>query len=106
LSLPEKFNGNRSKFRGFANQVRLFIFMQPLHYLTPALQVGLIGTLLSGMALNWFSPILEKNSPLLYDFEGFMEEKVADLKIRSLRQGMHSASVYASEFRQLSCDVD
>jgi hypothetical protein len=60
---------------------------------------------------------LEKNSPLLYDFEGFMEEftacfgevdkkKVADLKIRSLRQGMHSASVYASEFRQLSCDVD
>jgi hypothetical protein len=91
--------------------------MQPLHYLTPALQVGLIGTLLSGMALNWFSPILEKNSPLLYDFEGFMEEfvacfgevdkkKVADLKIRSLCQGMHSASVYASEFRQLSCDVD
>jgi hypothetical protein len=51
--------------------------MQPLHYLTPALQVGLIGTLLSGMALNWFSPILEKNSPLLYDFEGFMEEFAA-----------------------------
>ena len=91
--------------------------MQPLHYLTLASQVGLIDTLLSGIALNWFSPILEKNSPLLYDFEGFMEEFVAcfgkvdkkeipDLKTRSLRQGMHSASVYASEFRQLSCDVD
>jgi hypothetical protein len=60
---------------------------------------------------------LEKNSPLLYDFEGFMEEfvacfgevdkkKVADLKIRSLRRGMRLASVYASEFRQLSCDID
>lgn len=60
LSLPEKFNGDRSKFRGFANQVRLFMFMQPLHYPTPASQVGLIGTLLTGTALNWFSPILEK----------------------------------------------
>lgn len=117
LSLPEKFNGDRTKFRGFANQVRLFMFMQPLRYPTAASQVGLVGTLLTGTALNWFSPILEKNSPLLYDFEGFMEEfmacfgevdkkKVADQKIRSLRQGGRSASIYASEFRQLSCDVD
>jgi hypothetical protein len=86
LSLLETFNGNRSKFRGFANQVQLLIFMQPLCYPTPTSQVGLIGTLLSGMALNSFSPILEKNSPLLYDFEGFMKDfaacfGVVDLKI-------------------------
>ena len=76
LSLPEKFNGDCTKFRGFANHVRLFMFMQPLYYPTPTSQVKLIGTLLTGTTLNWFFPILEKNSPLLYDFEGFMEEFV------------------------------
>lgn len=97
LSLPEKFNGDRSRFRGFINQVRLFILMQPLRYPTPSSQVGLVGTLLSGTALAWFSPLLEKYSPLLNDFEGFMEEftacfgevdkrKIADSKIRNLRQ--------------------
>jgi hypothetical protein len=40
LSLLEKFNGDHSKFLGFANQVQLFIFMQPLCYPTPASQVG------------------------------------------------------------------
>ena len=34
------------------------------------------------------------------------KKKVADLKIWSLHQGMRSASIYTSEFRQLSCDVD
>jgi hypothetical protein len=67
--------------------------------------------------LKWFSPLLEKYSPLLNYFEGFIEElsvcfgevdkrKIADSKIRTLRQTSHSASIYASEFRQLSCDVD
>lgn len=68
LSLPEKFNGDRTKFRGFANQVRLFMFMQPLRYPTAASQVGLIGTLLTGTALNWFSPILEKKFTIIIRF--------------------------------------
>ena len=29
VSLPEKFDGTRSKFRGFVNQVRLIIILQP-----------------------------------------------------------------------------
>jgi hypothetical protein len=95
LSLSEKFNGDCTRFRGFFNQVRLFILMQPLRYPTPSSQVGLVGTLLNRKALAWFSLLLENYSPLLNDFEGFMEEftvffgevdkrKIVDSKIRNL----------------------
>lgn len=117
LSMPEKFDGTRSKFRGFSNQVKLFIRMQPQRYSTEISKVGLIGTLLTGTALAWFGPLNEQNSPLLENFEAFMEEfsttfgdvdkaRMADSKIRELQQGSRPASIYASEFRQLSCDVD
>lgn len=117
IGLPDKFDGTRSKFRGFVNQIRLIIRMQPLRYPTEETQVGLIGTLLSGTALSWFSPLVEKDSPLLQDFGGFLEEftntfgetdkeRTATTKIRSLQQRSRAASVYAAEFRQLACDVD
>jgi hypothetical protein len=34
----------------------------------------LIGTLLSNTTLTWFEPLLECQSPLLNDFEAFLEE--------------------------------
>ena len=117
VSMPEKFDGTRSKFRGFVQQVRLLIRLQHDRYPDGASQVGLVGTLLSGTALSWFAPLLEKESPLLYNFDAFLKEfaatfgeadreRVADTKIRSLRQGSRPASTYAAEFRQLACDVD
>jgi hypothetical protein len=83
--------------------------MQPLRYPIEETQVGLIGTLLSGTALSWFSPLVEKDSPLLQDFGGFLEEftntfgetdkeRTATKKIRSLQQRSRAASVYAAEF--------
>ena len=41
--------------------------MQPEVYDTDALKIGFLGSLLSGPALKWFSPLLEKESPLLED---------------------------------------
>lgn len=109
ISLPEKFDKTRSKFRGFVNQVRLTIRMQPMRYPTDKTQVGLIGTLLSGAALSWFAPLLENNSPLLEDLDGFLEEftntfgetdkaRTSETKIRTLQQRSRAASVYAAEF--------
>jgi hypothetical protein len=43
-------------------------------YLIEASQVGLIEILLSGTALSWFVPLLEKNSPLLEDLNNFLTE--------------------------------
>jgi hypothetical protein len=117
VSLPDKFDGTRSKFRGFVNQIRLITILQPERYPTEESRVGLIGTLLTGQALSWFAPLFEKRSPVLNNFETFLEAfaeafgehdkaRWATTKIRSLRQGTRSASVYASDFRQLASDIN
>ncbi len=57
------------------------------------------------------------SSPLLQDFNAFMAEfeavfgdsdkaRTSANKLRRLQQGTCSAIVYASEFRQLACDVN
>ena len=74
ISLPAKFDGTRSQFRGFLNQVRLVINMHPNRYPTDASRVGLVGTLLTGTALAWFAPLLEKKSSVLENFEAFITE--------------------------------
>jgi hypothetical protein len=74
VSLPEKFDGTRSHFRGFINQIRLIIRLQPQRYADDFWQVGLVGTLLSGAAQAWFEPLVETVSPLLEDFPSFVAE--------------------------------
>ena len=65
IGLPVKFDGTRSQFRGFLNQVQLVIQMHPSRYPSDVSRVGLVGTLLSGSTLTWFAPLLEKEPPLL-----------------------------------------
>ena len=116
-SMPDKFDGTRANFRGFVQQVRLYLRLYPSRYPDGFTQVAFIGTLLSGNARSWFAPLLEKDSPILYNLEAFMErltaafgdsdrERVAERKIQNLRQGSRSAAIYAAEFQQLTCDLD
>ena len=78
--------------------------------------MGLVGTLLSGSALAWFAPLLEKESPLVNNFEEFLSEFKACFgdkdsirttinKIQRLRQGDRLASTYAADFRLLAYDI-
>ena len=116
ISLPAKFDGSRAHFRGFLNQVRLVIQMHPTRYPTDSSRVGLVGTLLTGIALSWFAPLLETNSPLLNNFEEFIKEFKACFgdtdsarttinKIRTLRQGDQPASKYATNFHLIASDI-
>ena len=116
-SMPDKFDGTRSNFRGFVQQVRLYLRLYPFRYPDGFTQVAFIGTLLSGNARSWFAPLLEKDSPVLYNLEASMKrfttafgdsdrEGVAERKIQNLRQGSRSAAIYAAEFQQLTCDLD
>jgi hypothetical protein len=68
-------------------------------------QVELISTLLSSTTFVWFTPLLEHQSPLLNDFEAFLEEFnatfgdlnkecISNIKIRSFCQGSCSNAVY------------
>ena len=63
IGLPVKFDGIRSQFRGFLNQVRLVLQMHPSRYPTDASRVGLIGTFLSGSAFLGSHRFLKNNRP-------------------------------------------
>jgi hypothetical protein len=117
ISLLDKFDGTRPKFRGFVNQVRLIIQLHPRRYLDDTTHVRFVGTLLIGTAATWFAHILETSSPLLQDFNAFMAKfeavfgdsdkaRISANKLHRLQQGTRSATVYASKFRQLTCDVN
>lgn len=116
-ALPEIFNGDRHRFRGFVNQVDLLFMINPHYYASDSLKVGLIGTLLCDKALAWFSPYLERNDPILADYTAFKKllfltfdepdrSVVGAAKVRKLSQGNHSAFSYASEFRLLAANLD
>ena len=116
ISLPAKFDGSRTHFRGFLNQVCLVIQMETMRYPIDASRVGLVGTLLTGIALSWFAPLLEKNSPLLNNFEEFIKEFKACFgdtdgvsttinKIRTLRQGDQPSSTYTDNFHLIASDI-
>ena len=90
--------------------------MHPSRYPTDVSRVGLVGTLLSGSTLAWFALLLEKESPLLNNFEEFLSEFKACFgdtenirttinKIRRLRQGDRPTSAYVADFRLLASDI-
>ena len=117
VSLPDKFDGTRSRLRGFVNQIRLIIRLQPQCYHDDFRRVGLVGTLLSGPAQAWFAPLVETSSPLLEDFPAFLAEfestfgetdrrRSALTKLYSLQQGSRATFLYALKFRQLARDVN
>jgi len=117
ISLPDKFDGSRKNLRAFLNQVRLVIRMQSDRYPDDERQVGLLASLLTGPASNWFAPLLERNRPLLRNFEAFVMDleatfgdtdrtRSAEGKLRNLRQGSRPASQYASEFRLIAGDTN
>jgi hypothetical protein len=110
ISLPEKFDGTRFKFRSFVSQICLIIQLHPRCYSDDTTCVGFVGTLLIGVAAAWFASILETLSPLLQDFNAFMAEfetvfgdsdktRTSTNKLRRLQQGTQSTTIYASEFR-------
>jgi hypothetical protein len=115
--MPKKFDGIRSKFRGLVQQVNLFLRLHPSRYPDDSMQVAFIGSLLSGNAISWFVPFLEKRLPILQDMAQFEDlftaafgdsdrERVAETKMQSLRQETRSTAIYAAEFQQLTCDLE
>jgi hypothetical protein len=68
------------------------------------------------LALAWFTPLLEHQSPLFNDFETFFENFNAifrdsgkkctfNVKLQYFYQGSCSIVIDASEFKQLTCDI-
>ena len=70
--MPNKFDGTKVKFSGFIQQVRLYLHLHPFRYSNDFVKVGFVRTLLTGIALLWFAPLLERKSNILNNFEVFM----------------------------------
>lgn len=117
ISLPDKFDGTRSLYRGFIGQVKNVICVQSSRYAMGRDRVGLIGSLLTKAAQSWFTPLVEKNSPVLDNYEEFLRQfeaifgehdrsRVAAQKIRNMRQANRSAATYAADFQQIQSELD
>jgi hypothetical protein len=74
INLSDKFDGTRSKFQSFVNQMCLVIHFHLHRYPTGPVQIGLIDTLLLSTTLTWFTPLLKHQSPLFDNFEAFIKE--------------------------------
>lgn len=120
VTLPDKYDGNRSSFRGFVNQLNLLFVLNGPRYPTDRIKIYTVGTLLTGKALAWFNPYLErpeKHTETLRSFDSFMAifratfgpvdpAVTAANEIRRLNQGKSSAASYAANFVQLASDLD
>ncbi|WP_181462980.1 DUF4939 domain-containing protein, partial [Bacillus sp. SRB_8] len=115
VRLPDLFDGSRSTLRGFINQISMVITRKPRTYATDSEKVMLVGDLLTGNALLWFSPIFERRDPLLQDFVRFIDALrarfedpnkavTAARRLEALRQGRRPVAAYASEFQLLVTD--
>src|SRR5690348_14930856 len=115
--LPDPFNGSPTTVRGFLNQVLLVIQQQPLTYATDTSRVLLIGSLLTGLAREWFNPQFEAQEPALFNnFQQFLyvfrqrfddpnrSEAAADT-LSTIKQGRLSVAEYASHVQQLVADA-
>jgi len=59
VTFPSKFNGDRSQFRGFINQLELIFSLHHERYARDSIKVSTVGTLLCDKALSWFNSFIE-----------------------------------------------
>lgn len=70
---PERFSGNRKRFRAFKNACLLYLALQPKTFSSETVKVGFIIFLLSEEPQAWAHNLLEQKSPLLNSVETFFE---------------------------------
>lgn len=116
IRLPQSYDGT-TDVRLFLSQVNLVFTMRPLDYATDSAKVSTIGTLLTGRALHWFSPLFDENPAILNNFKQFIEEleaafedpdreAVAASRLQTIIQGSMTVSQYAAEYRTIIRDLD
>lgn len=117
LPLPEKYDGKRHLFRQFINSIKLHFSVSPDRFSSDAAKTAFVASLLRGSALDWITPYLEQQDPILSSWQDFEARfkamlddphraKTAVTKLTHLRQGRRPVVVYAAEFRRIVMDAD
>ena len=113
---PPTFDGKASEFPSFLQQCKLYIRMKPITFKErdDESRVAFVISHLRGVPAEWGQALLESNSPLLTDYDAFLErltslyqnkERRTQLedKLARLKQ-TGSASAFATEFSTL-CEI-
>ncbi|KAH6597080.1 hypothetical protein BASA50_004700 [Batrachochytrium salamandrivorans] len=87
VSLPDKFDGTRRNFRGFINQLEHVFQLQASRYDTDRKKIAMLGTLLTGNALAWYNPYLEKPDLFRYDLSTWPRFKKNYMLLRRSQSG-------------------
>jgi len=113
---PPTFDGKTSEFPTFLQQCKLYIRMKPITFREhdDESRVAFILSRLRGVPAEWGQALLESNSPLLTDYDLFLERLTAlylnrerrtqlEDKLARLKQ-TGSASAFVAEFSTL-CEI-
>jgi hypothetical protein len=117
LPLPEKYEGKRNLFHQFINSDKLHFVVSPDRFPNDKSKTGFVASLLRGPALDWITPYLELQDPMLSSWSDFEQRfkamfddphraKTAVNKLTQLRQGRRPVVAYAAEFRRIVMDAD
>uniref|UniRef100_A0A8C6CXC8 Retrotransposon Gag like 1 n=1 Tax=Moschus moschiferus TaxID=68415 RepID=A0A8C6CXC8_MOSMO len=112
LPTPSLFSGDRREYHEFIVLCQLILQSYPRVFCNDRLRVGYVISHLSGMAMEWASDLVEKESSVIDDFPAFLEAmndtfeyrqalRVAEDAMFYLRQGDRAAIEYINEFQSL-----
>lgn len=114
---PERFTGERNKYRAFRNACELYFALQPRTFSLEATSVGFVISLLSGEPQAWAHRLLEQKSVCLDNLDTFFSamsqlyedpqlKAMAESALHALQQGRRPAEDYVLEFRRWSSDTE
>ncbi|KAG1952342.1 retrotransposable element [Pimephales promelas] len=117
LALPEKFDGDPGRSRGFILQCTLIMAQQPKFYPTETSKIAFVCSLLTGRALDWITAVWRVDGTAFPTFEAFLQQfrevfehskegKGAGDRLLELTQGRSTAADYALAFRTLAAQTD
>jgi hypothetical protein len=116
VPLPDKFDGNRRRFRDFKASITIYMTLRQHDFHTAREQTLFLGSLLNGTALSWFRSLLDAKDNILDNTEEFLKQLEltfgdpsvtisARRQLDNILQGPRPASVYASEFKRIANDT-
>ncbi|XP_059944078.1 retrotransposon Gag-like protein 3 isoform X2 [Mesoplodon densirostris] len=117
LEYPLVFNGDAQKLPEFLVQLNSYMRVRGHLYPTEAALVSFVGNRFSGEAGKWFQPLVDIQSPLLEQFESFIQvlqdtfdnpENMEDAnhRIRKLCQGEDHVHQYATHFHIIAQELN
>lgn len=114
---PERFSGDRKRFRAFKNACSLYFALQPRTFASEIVKVGFAISLLSEEPQAWAHGLMEQGSPVLNSIDTFFEgmaklyddpqrKATAEAILHHLSQGRRPIEDYTVEFRKWAADTN